>query len=48
MISFIAESIAFINQTSFTRANRKRLGYTKFLDECKGAIAKCIEEELVK
>jgi len=29
-------------------ANRKRLGYTRFLDECKGAIAKRIEEELVK
>jgi hypothetical protein len=29
-------------------ANRKRLGYTKFLDEMKGAVEKRIEEELVK
>jgi hypothetical protein len=27
-------------------ANRKRLGYTKFLDECKGKIEKRVEEEL--
>ncbi len=27
-------------------ANRKRLGYTKFLDDCKGKIEKRVEEEL--
>lgn len=29
-------------------ANRKRLGYTRFLDACKGAIEKRVEEEMVK
>jgi len=29
-------------------ARRKRLGYTRFLDEMKGAIEKRVEEELIR